>query len=139
MAELKTRPTAVGVDAFLAAVEPEARRADARALCALMARITGEPPTMWGASIVGFGRYRYTYDSGHSGEWARTGFSPRKSALTVYVMDGFPAHAPLMARLGRYKTGKSCLYLQRLADVDLEVLEALIRESLAHMAVRYPA
>ena len=103
-----------------------------------MERVSGYPAKMWGPSIVGFGLYRYRYESGHSGEWARTGFSPRASALTVYCLDGFDRHQALMDRLGKYRTGKSCLYIKRLADVDEEVLEALIRDSLDQMRETYP-
>lgn len=138
MAENKTKQTEASVADFLAAVEPAQRRDDARAVCAMMERISGEPPAMWGPTIVGFGRYHYRYDSGHEGDMARIGFSPRRAALTLYIAGGFPRHADLMARLGKYSTGKSCLYLKRLSDVDREVLEALIEESLAYMEATYP-
>ena len=138
MAELKTKPTAVGVDDFLDAVPDPQRREDARKVRAMMERLSGEPATMWGPSIVGFGRYHYRYDSGHEGEWARIGFSPRARELVLYIMGGFPRHQALMDRLGKYRTGKSCLYVKRLSDVDESVLEALIAESLAYMRERYP-
>lgn len=138
MAENKTKPTGVSVAAFLDSVEPAQRRDDGRAVCAMMERISGEPPAMWGPSIVGFGRYHYRYESGHEGDMCRIGFSPRKANLVLYIADGFPRHADLMARLGKYKTGKSCLYLNRLSDVDHEVLETLIAESLAYMKTAYP-
>ena len=93
---------------------------------------------MWGPSIVGFGRYHYRYDSGHEGEWCRIGFSPRAKELVVYIVGGFPRHQPLMDRLGKHRTGKSCLYIKRLADVDPSVLEQLITESLDHMREKYP-
>jgi uncharacterized protein DUF1801 len=135
MAELKTKPTQASVEAFLDAVPDPQKRADAKAVCALMARLSGEPPAMWGPSIVGFGRYRYKYDSGHEGEMARIGFSPRARELVLYL---FPRHQALMERLGRYRTGKSCLYIKRLADVDEAVLEALVGESLDYMRAAYP-
>ncbi len=138
MAENKTKPTEADVDAFLGGIADSRKREDARAVCALMERVTGEPPRMWGPSIVGFGAYRYKYDSGREGEWLVTGFSPRASALTLYIMGGFPRHQELMERLGKYKTGKSCLYIKRLADVDRSVLEELVRDSSAHMRETYP-
>ena len=138
MAETKTKQTSESVAAFLDSVEPAPRRDDARAVCAMMERISGEPPAMWGPSIVGFGRYHYRYDSGHEGDAARVGFSPRKNALTLYIAGGFPRHADLMAKLGKYSTGKSCLYLKKLSDVDQGVLETLIAESLAYMDTAHP-
>ena len=138
MAELKTQQTEASVDVFLDAVADPQKREDARKIRTMMERVSGEPARMWGPSIVGFGRYHYKYDSGHEGEWARTGFSPRAGALTVYIMGGFPRHQALMDRLGKYKTGKSCLYLKRLSDVDESVLEALVAESLDHMREAYP-
>lgn len=138
MTEQKTRPTAASVDAFLDAVPDPHRREDAKKVRAMMERVSGEPARMWGPSIVGFGRYRYAYESGHSGEWARTGFSPRAKELVVYIMGGFPRHQELMERLGKHRTGKSCLYVKRLSDVDQSVLEELIAEALAHMREAYP-
>jgi hypothetical protein len=126
MAELKTKPTETSVESFLAGVADDARRADCRALVKLMKRVTKAKPRMWGPSIVGFGSYRYKYDSGREGEWFLAGFSPRKSDLTLYIMSGLGPHAALLGRLGKHKTGKSCLYLKRLADVDLDVLRELI-------------
>ena len=136
--ENKTRETTVSVAGFLAAVPDPRRREEAHAVLALMRRVTGLEPRMWGPSIVGFGSYHYQYDSGREGDMARAGFSPRKSALTLYIMGGFPRYDALMKRLGTFSTGVSCLYLKRLADVDLGVLEELLRESWAHMAKRYP-
>ena len=138
MPETKTRPTAVSVDDFLAAVPDEGRRADARKVREMMERISGYPATMWGPSIVGFGRYHYRYDSGHEGESARIGFSPRARELVLYLIGGFPRHQALMGRLGKYRTGKSCLYLKRLADVDESVLQELIGEAVAYMRDKYP-
>ena len=136
--ELKTKQTEIGVEQFLDAVPDAQRREDARKLCATMARLSGHPPKMWGPSIVGFGRYRYTYDSGHSGEMARIGFSPRKSELVLYLSGDYSRHQALMDRLGKHRTGRSCLYIKKLADVDEAVLEELIKESLAWMDEKYP-
>ena len=137
MAELKTKPTGASVKTFLKGVEPERRRRDADVVLHLMTRVTGEKPVMWGPSIVGFGAYRYTTGSGHKGEFFRTGFSPRKQALTVYIMPGFEDYPDLMKRLGKYKTSRSCLYINKLEDVDLTVLEDLVRQSLTTMSERY--
>ena len=138
MAENKTKATEASVEAFLDAIPDPQKRGDAKAVCRMMARVSGEPPKMWGPSIVGFGSYHYRYDSGREGDFLRVGFSPRASALTLYIMGGFPRHQALMDRLGKYKTGKSCLYLKRLSDVDESVLEALVAESLDHMRKAYP-
>ena len=112
-------------------------RADARKVAAMMKKATGARPKMWGGSIVGYGSYRYRYDSGREGEFMITGFAPRKEALTIYIMPGFSRYDALMARLGRYRTGKSCLYLRRLADVDEAVLQQLITRSVADMRAKY--
>ena len=133
MYELKTKKNASNVDEFIATVESEARRKDCQTLYNLMKYATGDDGAMWGGSIVGFGRYSYTYASGHSGEWFLTGFSPRKQNLTLYVMAGFERFDELMSRLGKYKTGKSCLYIKSLADVDMDVLQELITESVKAM------
>lgn len=138
MADLKTRPTEVSVGDFLATV-PEGRRGECDALVALMRRATGEEPRMWGPSMVGFGSYHYRYESGRQGDWFLAGFSPRKKDLTVYVMAGFTGFEELLARLGRHKTGKSCLYLRSLAEVDADVLEELVRRSAEHVARQYAA
>ncbi len=129
--ELKTQRNDRDVEAFLAEIPDERRRADARTVCALMAELSGEPPAMWGGSLVGFGSYSYTYASGQSGEWFAVGFAPRKQALTLYLMDGFGAYEALLARLGPHRTGKSCLLVKRLDDVDEDVLRELIAQSLA--------
>ncbi|MCM2326547.1 MAG: DUF1801 domain-containing protein [Lysobacter sp.] len=134
MAEAKTKPTAASVAAFLAAIPDEERRRDCRTVAKLMQKATGAKPVLWGASMVGFGTYRYRYESGREGEWPVIGFSPRKSDLTLYIMPGFSSYADLLARLGRHKTSVSCLYLRKLADVDLEVLEAIIGKAVADMA-----
>ena len=123
------RPTGASVEDFLAGV-PDGRREDARRLCAMMAQITGEPPAMWGTSIIGFGSYRYRYASGHSGDSALASFSPRRQHLVIYLVGGFEGrHQPVLARLGPHKTGKGCLYLKRLDDVDQDALRELIDRS----------
>jgi len=137
MSEPKTVQNDGNVDEFLDAVENPRRREDARRILELMREVTGEPPKMWGSSIVGFGSYRYKYASGREGDWMITGFSPRKQNLTVYIMPGFSEFADLLARLGKHKTSKSCLYLNKLDDVDLDVLAELVRESVAVMRKRY--
>jgi hypothetical protein len=134
MAELKTKPTSVDVLQFIAGVQDEKRRADCLTLVSLMREILKEEPVMWGPAIVGFGRYHYKYDSGREGEWMVAGFSPRKSDLTLYLMSGFEGKEELMAKLGKHKTGKSCLYVRRLADIDVSVLRELISRSVAEMA-----
>lgn len=139
----KTQPTPVAVTQFLESVSDPVRRSDAMTLCAMFERLSGEPPVMWGPSIIGFGRYHYGYDSGREGDMCRIGFSPRKANLSLYLMGcycdgGFSGRSALMAGLGKYKTGASCLYLSRLAEVDLAVLEQLCVESLTEMARRYP-
>jgi len=133
MSEPKTKPTPASVDAFIDAIGDEARRTDCREVIRLMSRITGKPPVLWGSSIVGFDTYHYVYASGHSGDWPIVGFSPRKNDLTLYIMSGFDRYDDLMLRLGKHKTGKSCLYLKKLSDVDADVLEELIRESVHFM------
>ncbi len=138
MAENKTQITKSSVDAFLKGLKDKARAADSRVVLKLMQQVSGEPPKMWGPSIIGFGTYHYKYDSGREGDFLRIGFSPRTQALTLYIMGGFPRYDALMAKLGKYSTGKSCLYIKRLADVDLTVLEALITASWKEMAKRYP-
>ena len=134
MAALKTRPTDASVADFLDAVESEGRREDAWAVLRLMEEVTGEKPVMWGDSIVGFGSYHYRYASGREGDWPVTGFSPRKQALTLYIMSGFPRHQELMGRLGKHRTGKSCLYINKLADIDQDVLRELVRASVEHVS-----
>ncbi len=133
MAEPKTTPTEASVDDFLATVADERRRDDCRVVRDLMAEATGAEPEMWGASIVGFGRYRYEYESGRAGEWMITGFSPRKTDLTLYIVPGFEHFSDLIGRLGKHKTGKSCLYIKRLDDIDLDVLKELVARSVAKM------
>jgi hypothetical protein len=138
MAENKTTRTNVSVDDFLDAVPDPKRREDGKSLCALMERLLGEPPRMWGPSIVGFGRYRYRYDSGREGEAAVAGFSPRAKELVVYLPADPPDKEALLARLGKYKSGKSCLYIKRLEDVDLDALKQLVADSAKAIKQRYP-
>jgi hypothetical protein len=136
MAELKTKPTETSVEAFLDAVPDETRREDAKAVSAMMARVTGMLPKMWGPSIVGFGSYKYTYDSGHSGEMCRIGFSPRKAQLVLY--GGFLRAPELLEKLGKHDSGKGCLYIKKLANVDMSVLEAIAHAAWAHMNAAHP-
>ena len=131
----KTVETAADVEAFLARVEPEERQADGRAATALMARLSGEPPAMWGPSIIGFGRYHYRYDSGREGDSCRIGFSPRKAELVFYLAGLDDAD---FATLGKHRRGKGCLYVKRLSAIDMAVLEALIVKSLTYMDEAYP-
>ena len=137
MAENKTKPTKVRVSDFLGSIEDPKRRADARKVAAMMRRVTGKRATMWGSSIVGFGKYHYKYDSGREGDFMLTGFSPRKQNLAVYIVPGFKPFSALMKKLGNHKTGKSCLYINRLENVDEKVLEKLIAESVKLMKKRY--
>jgi hypothetical protein len=137
VAELKTRPTKVSVDTFLTRIQDEARREDCRTLVRLMKRATGERPTMWGPSMVGFGNYHYRYASGHEGDCFLAGFAPRKRELTLYIMSGFDRYKALLARLGKHKTGKACLFVRRLADIDLAVLEELVSASVKHLKQLY--
>lgn len=127
--EPKTKPTAVDPRAFVAAVEDERKRKDAEWVMAMMEEVTGEPPVMWGPSIIGFGSYHYVYASGREGDWMMTGFSPRKTALTLYLMSGVERQKEHLAKLGKYKTGKSCLYVKRLSDVDTDVLREMVADS----------
>jgi hypothetical protein len=132
VAGLKTVPSPVRVSSFLGGIADAQRRADCRTLVRLMKAATGAAPKMWGPSIIGFGSYRFRYASGRLGEWFLTGFAPRKNDLTLYIMPGFSAYSRLLARLGKHKTGRSCLHIKRLADVDLDVLDQLIGESVEH-------
>jgi hypothetical protein len=137
MAEAKTKATGASVEAFLAGKADGQRLADCQYLIRLMREVTGEAPMIWGPSIVGFGMYRYKYASGTEGDWPLCGFSPRKSDLTIYIVAGFEEFADLMGRLGKYKTGKSCLYVKKLADIDVTVLKQLVAASVKAMKERY--
>ena len=133
MADLKTTPNEGSVDAYLHRVENEKKREDSFKILELMKDVTQEEPKMWGGSIVGFGSYHYKYQSGREGDWFLTGFAPRKKSLTLYIMAGFENYDELMSKLGKYKTGKSCLYINKIEDVDTDVLRQLVQESVAHM------
>lgn len=137
MAEAKTKPTEVRVEDFIAAVENPVRRADAQVVCDIMARVSGEPPTMWGPSIIGFGSYSYKYASGREGRICRIGFSPRKPHLVFYIGD-YPEQTVMLARLGKYKRDGGCIYVTKLADVDMAVLEEMISGGLEHMNRAHP-
>ena len=136
-ADNKTKPSTQSVADFIANVAHTGRREDAGVLLDLMTRVTGESPTMWGASIVGFGQYHYVYESGREGDHMLTGFAPRKANMVVYIMPGFKPYKDLLAQLGPFKTGSSCLYLGRLKNINLDVLEALIAHSVADMRAKY--
>ena len=129
--DLKTKLTDAAVESFLDTVEPAAKREDARAVCDLMAKVSGEPPKMWGPSIIGFGSYHYRYETGHEGDMCRIGFSPRKAALTLYVNKSFEGADEVLARLGKHTASKACLYIKKLADVDARVLEELVTKGWA--------
>jgi hypothetical protein len=138
MAEIKTKQTEVSVDDFIAGLENPQRREDAKTVRAMFERLSGEPARMWGPTIIGFGSYHYKYESGHEGTMCRMGFSPRKAELVLYVLTGFAGQPELLARLGKHKTGKVCLYVKKLADVDVAVLEVIAERALAHMNEKYP-
>ena len=134
MAELKTQRTQASVARFLASIEDEKKRNDSRTVLKMMQEITGDKPKMWGTAIIGFGSYHYTYASGREGDWFLAGFSPRKQALTLYIMSGFSQYDALFKKLGKFKTGKACLYIKKLEDVHVPTLEELIRRSVKHKA-----
>lgn len=134
MAELKTKKTKASVKAFLNKISDEQRRKDCQQVSDLMQQATGEEPKMWGSSIVGFGLYHYRYASGHEGDWPIIGFSPRKNDLTLYIMRGFDDVGMLMDKLGKFKTGKSCLYIKSLNDINIPTLKQLIKKSVQSMA-----
>lgn len=138
MAPNKTVATSADVTAFIDAVADETQRADAHVIAAMMARLSGAPAKMWGPSIIGFGRYHYKYDSGREGDSLRIGFSPRKGQTVLYLIDGYAGKDAQLARLGKHKLGKSCLYIKRLSDVDMVVLEEMVVETLSYMAKTYP-
>lgn len=133
MAEPKTKPTGASVGAFLDAIQDEGRRRDSRRLTALMSKVTGEKPRMWGSGIVGFGTVHTKYASGREGDWPQVGFAPRKRNLTIYLMSGFVGYEDLLSKLGQHTTGKACLYVKSLDAVDEEVLTELVRRSVAHV------
>jgi hypothetical protein len=137
MAELKTKENDQDVTAFLNQVADEKKRADCFTILALMREVTGLEPKMWGDSIVGFGNYHYVYESGREGDWSLTGFAPRKQNLTLYIMPGFAKYDELLNKLGKHSTGKSCLYIKKLDDVDQDVLKDLVKQSVVHMKKIY--
>lgn len=139
MAENKTKQTEASVDDFLEAVPDAQRRDDAKKVRAMFERLSGFPAKMWGPSIVGFGTCHYRYESGREGDMPRLGFSPRAKELVLYLSDDYSRHQPLMDKLGKHRTGKSCLYIKRLTDVDDGVLEQLVRDVLDYLRVKYPA
>lgn len=134
----KTQPTKASVDAFLSSVEPEQKRIDAQHLDQLFQRVTGYQPVMWGTLIIGYGKYHYRYESGREGDFLATGFSPRKANFAVYIMPGYTDFGYILQRLGKFKLGKSCLYFNKLADLDLEVLSTLVKAGLEDLDTRWP-
>ncbi|WP_421792469.1 DUF1801 domain-containing protein [Hyphobacterium sp.] len=138
MSENKTKPTAITPADFIASVEHDGRREDAKTLLDLFERMTGWKAKMWGPSIIGFGEYHYKYDSGREGDFLATGFSPRKANLSIYIMPGYQDYEGILARLGKHKHGKSCLYVNKLADIDLDVLEELVKAGLDDLSKKYP-
>ena len=137
MAELKTKKNDQSVEAFLQRVENDKKRADSYILVDMIKEGSGEEPKMWGDSIIGFGNYHYKYESGREGDWFLTGFSPRKRNLTLYIMAGFDRYDELLGQLGKHKTGKACLYINKLEDIDLDSLKALLKESVEHMRAEH--
>ena len=136
MAEQKTKPSSVSVEAFLDRIADETRRADCKTLVKVMKRVTGAKPVMWGPSIVGFGSYHYKYASGHEGDACLVGFAPRKTDLSIYIMSGFAGRETLLKKLGKHKSAKACLYIKKVADIDLAVLEELVRSSVDDIKTR---
>ena len=134
----KTAMTDQAVEDFLNSVEPDRRREEGFALVELFEKATGYKARMWGASIIGFGEYHYKYDSGHEGDSMATGFSPRKAKITIYIMPGYQDYGPILKRLGKHSLGKSCLYLNKLADVDQDVLVELIQAGVRDLGKKYP-
>jgi len=133
MAELKTKRNKGNVEAFLSSVADEKKKQDSFTILELMQQVTGKEPEMWGDSIVGFGSYHYKYASGREGDWFVTGFSPRKQNLTLYIMAGFDEYDQLLSKLGKHSIGKSCLYIKKVEDVDMDVLKELVKKSVEHM------
>ncbi len=133
MAELKTKRNEGDVATFIESIEDDTKREDSQALVEMLSNVTGEPGAMWGTGIVGFGSHHFVYESGREGDWFKIGFSPRKQSLTPYIMPGFSEYADLLGQLGKHSTGKSCLYVKRLSDIDIDVLEELATRSVAHM------
>ena len=139
MAQLKTKPTEASVENYLNKIADPRQRADCQAICALMEKITGFEPRMWGPSIVGFGSYHYRYESGHEGDAPLAGFALRKPEIVVYIAEEFESREELLQQLGKHKTGKVCVYIKRISDVDVGVLERLVKDSMAEMRGKYPS
>lgn len=137
MPENKTKKNNLSVRAFLDTVRDKDRRKDCDTMLKLMKEMTGEKPKMWGTSMVGFGEYHYKYDSGHEGDYFKTGFSPRKQSITLYIMPGFEKYPELMDKLGKHKVGKSCLYINSLDDIHIPTLKKLVKQSYQHMTKSY--
>ena len=137
MSENKTQPTAANVTEFLQGIDDSQKQADTQQIVEIMERVSGYPATMWGESLIGFGQYTYTYKSGRTGEWSLVGVSPRARNISIYIMPGFDQYQDLMQQLGKHKVGRSCLYINKLADVDVKVLETLIERSVKDMKERY--
>lgn len=137
MAEPKTKPSKSSVVAFINKIPDAQKRADCSLLVGIMSKTTKSDPVMWGASIIGFGSYRYTYESGREGDWPIIGLSPRKQNLTLYIMPGFEEYGDLLAKLGKHTTGKSCLYIKRLSDIDMPTLTKIVTKSIAKMKTTY--
>jgi uncharacterized protein DUF1801 len=138
MSENKTKPTAISPAEFIASVEPQRRREEGLILLDLFERTTGWKGRMWGPSMIGFGEYHYKYDSGREGDFMATGFSPRKAKLSIYILPGYADYGPVLNRLGKHSPGKSCLYLNKLDDIDLDVLAELITAGIADLSRKYP-
>jgi hypothetical protein len=138
MTENKTQATQQSVAGFLQGVEHPTRRADAQMLNTMFQDITGWKPRMWGPTMIGYGSYHYTYDSGRSGDFLATGFSPRKSNLSIYIMPGYADFRDILARLGKHKIGKSCLYINKLADIEMDVLQELVQAGLDDLGAKWP-
>jgi hypothetical protein len=138
MADVKTKPTAINAASFLDKIADEKVRKDCDVLIQMMEKATGEKPLMWGPSIIGFGKYHYKYDSGYEGDICLTGFSPRKGNLSLYVLAGFEGQSALLSKLGKHKAGKGCLYIKKLEDVNLDVLESLVKQSVDFLSKKYP-
>ena len=134
MAELKTKITDASVEKYLNGISDEKKRQDCFTVLKLMKQTTKKEPQMWGSSMVGFGSYHYKYASGREGDWFLTGFSPRKQNLTLYIMSGFSQYDSLLKKLGKFKTGKSCLYIKKIEDIDLKTLKELIKQSVAYVS-----
>jgi uncharacterized protein DUF1801 len=139
MTEIKTKATEISVESFLDSKAPDGPlRKDCNTLIRIMKKVTGSAPKMWGPSIIGFGKYHYKYESGHEGDMCLTGFSPRKPNISLYVMAGLPGQEELLKKLGKHKASKGCLYIKKLEDVDLAVLESIIKRAVDHVKKKYP-